>query len=114
MLIPLIHKHVGLCFQDFHSSGYSWGKCLACDQWYDWKHLESDDHLWRVYRKKVHDNVKIYYPRSYKNQPVRGALLIDSFHYMVENDDDRVEYLPDVLQEIWDRTGVLFVAYCNL
>ena len=59
--------------QDFQGSGYSWGKCISCDCWFDWDHLESKDHLWRVYRKERHHNVNVYYPRNWKDELVHGA-----------------------------------------
>ena len=62
--------------------------------------------------------VKVFYPRGFAGDTVDGALLLDSFFYMkdmtkTKRDKQQVEYLPELLAELWHDTGLVFMAVCS-
>ena len=65
--------------------------------------------------KVMHGNIIEFRPRGWKGQQVHGVFLVDSFYYMKDESrgwEQYVEYLPDLLQSLWERTGYVFTAYC--
>ena len=127
--------------QDYEGGGL-WGWCLACDCWVFNQHVASkrhaknaswyieehggsvggetrklhDDFGTHVYVSKVmHGNLIEFRPRGWKGEQAYGVFLVDSFNYMKDDSrgwEEYVEYLPDSLQSLWERTGFVFKAYC--
>ena len=59
-----------------------------------------------------HPEVKVFYPSGFTGTRVDGAFLVDSFFYM-KSGKRKVEYLPELLAELWRDTGLVFMAVCS-
>ena len=88
------------------SSGLLWGKCTCCDKWImDVDHFKSKSHLKKTGQRTETaaraPEIKVFYPSWFtEGSRVDGAFLVDSFYYMKDNSDKKVEYLPTCLDEL--------------
>ena len=115
-----------------------WGKCACCDKWADTWHFSTKEHMrraswWSGGDKAVEVNngsasaaadtptitvtvrsakVKVFYPTGWAGSSVDGAFLVDSFFYMKDG-KTKVEYLPEMLADLWRDTGLVFMAVCS-
>ena len=62
-------------------------------------------------------DVRVFHPASWSGEHIDGAFLVDSFYYMKERRSGgktrKVEYMPEMLQSLWESTGLVFMAVCS-
>ena len=110
-----------------------WGKCTLCNALYDADHCASRKHRRRCSWPQASEpatassestpaprrspHIVEFHPLNWAGEPARGALLVDSFFYMKKKRPNgrstTVHYLPQLLQDIWDATGMVFIAICS-
>ena len=105
--------------------GRLWGKCRTCGHWVMGRdHFVSKGHLHPKGRHRLSEVTEspapadciCFYPQDWAGEPVDGAVLLDSFHYMKKKHgktSTKVEYMAEVLQAIWLATGKVFMAVCS-
>ena len=62
---------------------------------------------------QVPSYIVVNHPKSYVGGPIDGAFLVDSFHYFKKANRQKSFYIPDMLDNLKQRTGLTFMAVCG-
>ena len=58
-------------------------------------------------------DVVVYRPTGSAGQRVFGVFLVDSFYYFKKSKGAKKEYMEEMLSELWQQTGKVFMAVCS-